>query len=86
MSYLAFMSIDQDVTAEEAATAYLETLFDSLQDLGFDEVEIDEVEQGHSLFIGGCRIATGLGNNEFEAAENLLERVTALFYHDVPQA
>jgi hypothetical protein len=86
MSYLAFMSINQDITAEEAAIAYLETLSDSLSDLGFDDVEIDEIDEGYSLFICGCRIATGLGDDEFEAAENLLERVTELFYHDVPQA
>jgi|TARA_R100000234_G_scaffold119576_1_gene102904 hypothetical protein len=86
MSYLGFMSINQDITAEEAANAYLETLSDSLNDLGFEDVEIDEVEQGYSLFICGCRIATGLGNDEFEAAENLLDRVADLFYHDVPEA
>jgi hypothetical protein len=85
MSYAVTMSFDRGITAEDAAGVYLNSLFESLTDLGFDEVRIDRFDNGYSLFICNARIATGIGRDHFDAAENLLDRVADLFYHDIPE-
>jgi len=58
----------------------------ALEELGFDEVEVDTIDGGFALFIGGVRIAIGVGEDPAEASEELLDRTADLFYHSVPEA
>tara|TARA_R110000824_G_scaffold150951_2_gene321811 strand:+ start:71 stop:313 length:243 start_codon:yes stop_codon:yes gene_type:complete len=58
----------------------------ALEDLGFDEVEVDSVEGGFALLIGGVQIAVGIGDDPAEASEDLLDRTADLFYHNIPEA
>ena len=58
----------------------------ALEELGFDEVEVDTIDGGFALFFGGVRIAIGVGEDPAEASEELLDRTADLFYHSVPEA
>jgi hypothetical protein len=87
------MSFVSGITAEEAAEIYLDKLISGLREMGFDDVEIsqfytDETLQCHGagLWISGERIAVGIGEDEFEAADNLLDRAADLFFDETPEA
>ena len=58
----------------------------ALEDLGYDDVTVDTVDGGFALLIGGVRIAIGLGNDQMEASDDLLDHTADLFYHNVPEA
>tara|TARA_A100001391_G_scaffold195196_1_gene172234 strand:- start:174 stop:455 length:282 start_codon:yes stop_codon:yes gene_type:complete len=92
MSYFSAMSFVNGFTSEEAADIYLEKLLFGLEDLGYEDIQIDQFDidnfvdpYGACLIISGATIAIGIGENEFEAAGNLLERAADLFFHDTPE-
>jgi len=58
----------------------------ALEELGFDEVEVESIEGGFALLIAGVQIAVGIGDDPAEASEDLLDRTADLFYHSVPEA
>ena len=58
----------------------------ALEDLGYDDVVVDSVDGGFALFIAGVQIAVGVGDDEIEASEELLDRAADLFYYSTPEA
>ena len=75
-------------TAEELVSLYLikentQQLLYALDDLGYDNLEINEVEGGYGLFFEDVLLAVGLDDDPLEATENLLDRAADIFYHDI---
>ena len=78
-------------TAEELVSLYLikentQQLLYALEDLGYDNLEINEVEGGYGLFFGDVLLAVGLDDDPLEAIERLLDRSADVFYHDIIEA
>ena len=86
MSYIGFMSTTPDLESLALASINSVQLIDALEDLGFDEIDVIPVDGGFALLICDEQIAVGIGDDAFEASENLLDRVADLFYHDTPDA
>ena len=92
MRYISIMSFMGGFSSGEAADIYLEKLMEGLEELGIDDAEIIQFDTddyldpcGAALKIAGQRIALGIGENEFEAAQNLLERAGDLFFDEIPE-
>ena len=78
-------------TAEELVSLYLikentQQLLYALEDLGYDNLEINEVEGGYGLFFEDVLLAVGLDDDPLEAIEKLLDRSADVFYHDIIEA
>ena len=93
MRFFSLMSFAYGFDTEEAAEIYLDKLLSGLEELGFEDIEITQFEIddfidpcGASLSISGTQIALGIGEDEFEAAGNLLERAADLFFNETPEA
>ena len=89
MSYALGMGIG--ISSDEAAEIYLDKLFEGLIDIGFveDDIQIEKVESEcdvvMSLWLMNARIASGVGEDEFEAANELLDRAADLFFVETPE-
>ncbi|QDP63134.1 MAG: hypothetical protein GOVbin2277_61 [Prokaryotic dsDNA virus sp.] len=86
MSYNSVMDFTAELEIHNTVVINGAQLILALEDLGFDDVEVGTVDGGFALFIGGVRIAVGVGDDPAEASENLLDRTADLFYHDIPEA
>ena len=86
MSYNSAMDFTSELEIHNTVVINGAQLILALEDLGFDDVEVGTVDGGFALFIGGVRIAVGVGDDPAEASENLLDRTADLFYHDIPEA
>jgi|TARA_R100001082_G_scaffold90142_1_gene56617 hypothetical protein len=78
-------------TAEELVSLYLikentQQLLYALEDLGYDNLEINEVDGGYGLFFEDVLLAVGLDDDPLEAIEKLLDRSADVFYHDIIEA
>lgn len=78
-------------TAEELVSLYLikentQQLLYALEDLGYDNLEIHQIEGGYGLFIEDVLLVVGLSDDPLEATENLLDRAADVFYHDILEA
>lgn len=89
MSYALGMGFG--ITSDEAAEIYLDKLFEGLMDIGFveDDIQIEKLESDSdvvmSLWLMNARIAIGVGDDEFEAANELLDRAADLFFEKTPE-
>lgn len=90
MSYA--LSMGFGITADEAAEIYLDKLFEGLLEIGFveDDIQIEKFESDSevvmALWIMDVRIAIGVGDDEFEAANKLIDRTADLFFEETPEA
>jgi len=90
MSYALDMGFA--ITSDEAAEIYLDKLFEGLMEIGFveDDIQIEKIECESdvvmSLWLMNARIAIGVGDDEFEAANELLDRAADLFFAETPEA
>ncbi len=90
MSYA--LSMGFGITADEAAEIYLDKLFEGLLEIGFveDDIQIEKFESDSevvmALWIMDVRIALGVGDDEFEAANKLIDRTADLFFEETPEA
>lgn len=90
MSYALDMGFG--ITSDEAAEIYLDKLFEGLMEIGFveDDIQIEKIECESdvvmSLWLMNARIAIGVGDDEFEAANELLDRAADLFFTETPEA
>ena len=86
MSYIGFMSTTQDLASLALASINSTQLIDTLEDLGYEDVDILPIRDGFALMIGDAQIALGIGEDALEASEDLLDRAADLFFHSVPEA
>jgi hypothetical protein len=86
MRYNMSMTTRTEIDAQNLATVNSAQLILALEDLGFDEVDIIQVDSGFALTIDGIIIAIGIGDDPLDASENLLDRAADLFYYSIPKA
>ena len=86
MSYISTMTTRTELDSHNAAIINTAQLILAIEDLGYDDVDVIEVESGVALTLAGVTIAIGIGGDPVDASEELLDRAANLFYHDVPKA
>ncbi len=86
MSYASVMTSLNKIGTIAAVSVNSSNLIETLEEMGFDEIEIIPLDDGFALHIGGTRIAVGVSDDPIEASENLLDRAADLFYYDVIEA
>ena len=84
MSYILGMSSRTEIDTHNAAVINGAQLIIAIEDLGFDDVDVIDVDSGYALTIAGVIIAIGIGGDPVEASEELLDQAADLFYYSTP--
>ena len=61
-------------------------LISTMEDMGWDDVAVDAIEDGFTLRMEGAHIAAGIADHPEDAMEELLARVADLFLLDAIEA
>ena len=84
MSYTSSMSTATDFTDDCEAVINVSQLVLAVEDIGYDEVDVQNLDSGFALTVDGVTIAIGVGDTPLEASENLLDRAADIFYYEIP--
>ena len=77
--------IDPELALDYACEGAVD-LIESMQQWGFDDVRIMPIDNAWHLFMYGCLIACGAGEDPITAMDNLYQRVVEIFVSKVIQA
>lgn len=85
MSYSLIMSTRTEMDEHNTASFNLIQLITAIEDYGFDEVDVIDVDSGFALTIADTIIAVGIGLDPIDASEELLDRAADLFHFSIPE-